>query len=324
MVGYLAPEPGEALHPANGAPRISVGIPAYQAAPTIGRALASIFRQTLLPHEVIVCDDGSTDDLDAALAPYRHRITLIRKPNGGCGSAKNASGRAATGDYVAWLDADDEWLPTRLERLSQVLTVRPDLDILTTDAFVEVQGKGVIRRFWQSEFPTTDQDRVILRRDFLTFSVVRRSSWMEAGGFDETVAVGEDYDCWVRLILAGNVAGLVPEPLYWYRIHGGNLSMQRSRMLRGIYRALCKALESSALDAEQHRIVRERMAKLEDLIEAADAREALLSADKGSTKRVWQAALRPGLSQRSRVAFAAAAALPPVARWYDRRFVRVG
>src|SRR5438046_1126481 len=95
-------------------PDFSVVIPAYNAAATIGDAVESALTQTLAPHEVIVCDDGSTDDLDGALSPYRNRIVLIIKKNGGEGSAKATASAAATGDFVVVLDADDVFAAERL------------------------------------------------------------------------------------------------------------------------------------------------------------------------------------------------------------------
>src|SRR3954452_9165647 len=87
-------------------PTFSVMIGAYQAAGTIGDALESVFAQTEPAHEVIVVDDGSTDDLDSALSPYRDRIKLVRKQNGGVASTRNAALGVATGEFMAILDAD--------------------------------------------------------------------------------------------------------------------------------------------------------------------------------------------------------------------------
>lgn len=128
-------------------PTFSVIVAAYQAAATIGEALASAFAQTVLPHEVVVCDDGSTDALDAALAPFRDRIRLVRQENRGEGAAKNAAARAAGGDFVVILDADDVYLPERLEALGELAAVRPDLDVLTTDAMLELEGRELGRYY---------------------------------------------------------------------------------------------------------------------------------------------------------------------------------
>jgi glycosyltransferase involved in cell wall biosynthesis len=150
------------------APTFSVIIPAYQAAAFIRDAIESVLAQTSPPLEVIVCDDGSTDDLDRALAPYRDRITLLRKENGGEASAKNVAARAASGDFVAILDADDVYHPERLEALAELATDRPDLDIVTTDCFVAFDGR-IVRNCYHGDyrFEVDDQRRGILERNFV-------------------------------------------------------------------------------------------------------------------------------------------------------------
>src|SRR5262245_43212492 len=97
-------------------PTISTIIPAYRAAHTIARALASVLGQTYPSNEILVVDDGSPDDIAGAVRPYGERVTLLRKPNGGAASARNLGLDRARGDLVAFLDADDYWEPHKLER----------------------------------------------------------------------------------------------------------------------------------------------------------------------------------------------------------------
>ena len=117
---------------------------------------------------MIVCDDGSTDDLEGALAPFLERITLIRKENGGEATAKNAAAHEASGDFLVILDADDVYLPERLAALAELARARPDLDVLTSDAVLEVDGEAV-RRCYTPELPfeVEDQRSAILRRNFV-------------------------------------------------------------------------------------------------------------------------------------------------------------
>src|ERR687898_594845 len=139
---FLAPPEKQHLKP-SAAPTFSVVVAAYQVANLIGEALDSIRQQTVAPLEVIVCDDGSTDELEEALSPYSDEIVLLRKQHGGEASAKNAAAFAARGDFVVILDADDVYLPTRLEALTALARARPDLDILTTDAYLVANGRRV-------------------------------------------------------------------------------------------------------------------------------------------------------------------------------------
>src|SRR5262249_40357902 len=126
-------------------PSFSVVIAAYQAEATVAAAVRSALDQARRPLEVIVCDDGSTDGTAGALAPFRDQLVLLRQENGGEASAKNAGMRASRGDYVAILDADDVFLSGRLEALAAAASLRPDLDILTTDAYLELDGRRVRR-----------------------------------------------------------------------------------------------------------------------------------------------------------------------------------
>jgi hypothetical protein len=210
-------------------PSFSVVIAAYNAAATIGEALASAFAQTAPPQDVVVCDDGSTDDLLTATAPFADRITLLRQQNAGEGAAKNAGVRAATAEFAVFLDADDVFDPERLEALGELASARPDLDILTTDALLEVDG-AVVRRCYDESwtFDVEDQRAAILERNFVFgLAAVRRERFLAVGGFETSLLYAADWDLWSRLILDGSRAGLVVVPLATYRLRSTSLSAQR-------------------------------------------------------------------------------------------------
>ena len=223
------------------APTFSVVIPAYQAASTIGQAIESVLAQTRRPHQVIVCDDGSTDDLHGAVEPYLDRIVLVRRENGGGAAALNTAIGHATGDFVAGLDADDAYLPGRIEAVAELAATRPDLDILATNMYFERDGKIVGHMYERREFPLEDQRRAILDWCFLFHPAVRRSRLVEIGGFDTDLRIAYDWDCWLRLILSGSRAGLVEEPLTRYRLVSGSLSDDRPRSLSERVTVLRKA-----------------------------------------------------------------------------------
>ncbi len=232
MRTFLAP-PVERPPAPGPAPTFSVVIPVYNAAATVGEAIESALRQTVPAHEVIVCDDGSTDDLDDAIAPYRERIIFMRKENGGGASALNAAAARATGEFVALLDADDAYASERLEALNELATARPDLDILTTDAVYEVDGREVGRFNGPANpFAVTQQREAILERCFIFGPAVLRARLLKVGGWDESVAIAYDWDLWLRLILNGSQAGSVDEPLFRYRLHDASLSARRAESLR--------------------------------------------------------------------------------------------
>ena len=110
-------------------PVCSVVIPAFQAAASIGDAVRSVLDQDVPPMEIVVVDDGSTDDVTGALAPFGDAVRLVRIDHGGESAAKNAGVLAARGDWVALLDADDRFLPGRLAALVGLAIARPDLDL---------------------------------------------------------------------------------------------------------------------------------------------------------------------------------------------------
>jgi len=157
-------------------------IPAYEAAMTIGEAVESLRGQTLAPHEVIVCDDGSGDDLEGALEPYRDFVRVLRSEHRGVAAARNKLIRAATGDFIVPLDADDVYAPTRLRRLAELASARPDLDILSTDANL-VSGGRVVGRFNEkTPFAVRDQQEAILNRCFVICPAMRRNRLLELDG----------------------------------------------------------------------------------------------------------------------------------------------
>ena len=188
-------------------PSFSIAIAAYQAAATIAEAVESALAQTLPPVDVVVCDDGSTDDLAAALGPLRERIVLLRQENRGEAAAKNAAARATTGAFVAFLDADDFYYPRRLEALAELASARPELDVLTTNADLEIDGV-VTGRYYPdvAEFPVQDQALAIIRSDSAIFgaAAVRRSTFEGAGGLNESLRSGDDWELWIRLALGGS------------------------------------------------------------------------------------------------------------------------
>lgn len=271
MFRFLVPPPAGPTAPGP-TPSFSIVIRAYQAAATIGEAIESALAQTL-PAELIVCDDGSTDDLDAALAPYLDRIRLIRKENGGGASALNVGARAATGEFVAILDADDVYDARRIEALAELGTVRPDLDIITTDAYLEAGGEIVGRFNESTPFDVDDQRAAILRSCFVGgWPAVRRSRVLAAGGWDESLRIGNDWDCWLRLILDGARAGLVDEPLMRYRRDSRGLTSDRIASLRERVHILEKARSHPSLTRRERRIlessIRWQRSRLERGIEA--------------------------------------------------------
>ena len=312
---FHVPPPPPGLEPGR-VPSFSVLIPTYQAERYVVAAVESALAQTRPPHEVIVCDDGSTDGTARVLEPYRDRIAYLRKENGGEGSAKNAAARAASGDFVVLLDADDTYLPERLEALGQLAAARPDLDLVTTDAFVEVDGEAVRRVYASaSRFDVGDQRKAILRGNFIHgHCAIRRDTYLAAGGFDESIRFTADWDCWIRLILGGARAGLVAEPLAVYRVWEGGLSSSRLAYARGHVQTLEKTALRSDLDPSEREVLDEALAARRRAEALVAAETALAEGAPDARGRLLRIALGAGFGARTRAKAAGAALAPGAAR----------
>jgi glycosyltransferase involved in cell wall biosynthesis len=209
--------------------RIAVVIPVYRAA-FLADALQSVFTQTRPPDEVIVIDDGSPDQaqLQRALAAYASRVTVIAQPNAGAAAARNAGLRASTADLVAFLDADDRWLPEFLERQLGYLAVHPEIDLVYADALVVGDTPAVGSTFMTmcpSRGEVTLRSLLAQECNVLTSTVVvRRQLVVEAGFFDVALRRGQDFDLWLRLVARGARVGYQEVLLAERRLHGNNLS----------------------------------------------------------------------------------------------------
>jgi glycosyltransferase involved in cell wall biosynthesis len=299
-------------------------IAAYQVADVIGNALDSIRSQTLRPLEVIVCDDGSTDSLQTALIPYRDEIVLLRQENRGESAARNAAARAASGDFVAILDADDVYRPGYLEAVSELAELRPDLDILTTNGVLvadDVEVRQLYNRGWS--FEVADQRRAILQRNFVFgLAAVRRSALLEQGGFDESIIWTEDWDLWLRLILAGSGAGCIDEPLAEYRLRETSLTTRRRELLLGKIGTLEKARANASLRAEERVVLEQSIADYRRELAFQDLTAAVAAGEGGTRRRTAALLLASGFDRRRRVELLGMTLAPPIAARVLRRRAR--
>ena len=212
--------------------KISVVIPAYNAASFLPRCLKSVFAQTLKPAEVIVVDDGSSDN-SAALAEELG-AKVIRCQNGGPAAARNAGIQATSSDWIALLDADDMWAPEKLER--QVVLIRPET-VMVYSGIRIFDDNGV-----RGERPAADPVSV---RKMLRFSnpiipsaaLVRRDAVIQNGGFRKDAAPCEDWEMWVRLQRLGEFESL-PDAVTDYYVYPQSLSANPERMLKALDRII--------------------------------------------------------------------------------------
>jgi len=313
------PAAAAGIEPA-GRPSFSVIVAAYQSADVVAAAVRSALAQTEPPLEILVADDGSTDDVSGALAPFAGAVRLLRLPHRGAASARNVAAASATGDFLVVLDADDTWDPRRLERLADLSSSRPDLDLLTTDAWFVVDGERRGRFYEYNTFPTTRQSTEILRRTFFFSHVaVRRTRWESVGGFTADLARGQDWDLQLRLLLSGSSAGCVLEPLADYTIHSKSLSANRYESLMARVVLLERArLNQSLSDAQTAVLVAAQRGYRQRAL-AARAEQTLMSGAPGRRRAALAAMAAGGVGRRRRVLLAAAAVVPT---WVGSRLRR--
>lgn len=250
-------------------PRLSVVIPAYNAATTIRAAVASTLRQTQPVLEVIVVDDGSTDSTAETVASIDDpRVRLVSRPNGGPSAARNSGIAVARGTWVGFLDSDDLWLPVYAERTCAALTAASNPGFVYTDAYRFDTDSGRVKRGWAlsaPDPPPPDRESfliALLRRNFVfTAATVPASVLAQVGGYDERLAMSEEYDLWLRILIAGFDPVWMGGPLALYREHAGQSSRQILRMKRtalDVYRGL--SLESLPSDAARAVLIEQRAA----------------------------------------------------------------
>lgn len=210
-------------------PLVTVVIPTYNYGAYVGQAIESALAQTYPAVEVVVVDDGSTDDTPARLAAYGDRIRVVRQANQGLSAARNAGIAAAAGEFIALLDSDDAFHPRKLELQLRHLARNPAVGLAGTHHFSDparmwpaVEADPAVR--------PVALDELVLRSPFSPSSAVFRASCAAAvGGFDAGLRSVEDRDFWIRVGAKSPVAVVAAE-LTYYRVTPGSMSRNPERM----------------------------------------------------------------------------------------------
>jgi glycosyltransferase involved in cell wall biosynthesis len=237
-------------------PHVSVIIPVFNSAHLIGHALQSVFAQTYSDFEVVVVDDGSSDqaELVAVLQQWSDRVHYVRQANGGPAAARNTGIAHAKGELIAFLDADDEWLPEKLARQVDYFAEYPETGLLHTAVVDESRPQAVSGGPPRAAF--CDLFHTVFFVNTLTVMIPRRVL-QEVGNFDERREVHiEDWDLWLR-IAARHPFGYLAEPLAYHR-PGGFMSSQVERTYAAQVLVMEKNFGLCQIACERHRAAPQR------------------------------------------------------------------
>ncbi len=267
---------------------VSVVIPAYNAAPYIAETLDSVLNQSFAGYEVIVVNDGSPDrpQLERVLAPYRTRIVYLTQPNRGPSAARNHGIRQARGEYVAFLDSDDVWMPEYLATQMRILLADPSLALLYSNGVVigDVPYAGHdLMSMAPSQGPVTFERLIGLECTVLTSCVVaRRQAVIDAGLFDERFMRSEDFHLWSRLAYRGARIAYHREVLVKHRRRGGSLSDDATAMMKAAIEVLHDLEASLSLTERQKSLVARHIASCRARIALEEGRCLFVSGEYGA------------------------------------------
>lgn len=230
-----------------GRPSVSVVIPTYNSEAFLADAIGSAQRQSHCPLEIIIVDDGSTDSTAAVAAGFGTGIRYTYQANAGPSAARNTGLKMATGDIIAFLDADDLWAERALEAQIGCLAADPHLDIaLGLTQVLRLAEPASLARFepfgepWHLLSPGA--------------AAIQRAAFSRVGGFDESMRSAEDLDWFLRANEAGVIMARHNHVVLQYRIHGGNVTRQKAWRDEHIAAAFKKSLDRRRLGEDVARL----------------------------------------------------------------------
>lgn len=259
-------------------PKVSIIITAHNYAQYLERCLESAFEQTYSDYEIVVVDDGSTDEtpeiLRSAKARNPDQLRVIHLEGLGLPAACNAGIEAAVGDYIVRLDADDYFDENLLTVEANYLDTHSDVDLVFPDYYTVDNNGDILEHIRMMK--VNDEVELLNRSPLAAGAMYRRSSWAQINGYDETLEYQEDYDFWVRFVDKFEVRN-VNLPLMYYRQHGSNMSRNLSGRLearRDVKRKfVSQNLASASANAEVLGIIPARSEQRVDIPDEAELRE---------------------------------------------------
>ncbi|NLF42696.1 MAG: glycosyltransferase family 2 protein [Bacteroidales bacterium] len=227
--------------------KISVIIPTYNRALYLTKAVDSVLEQTYRNYEIIVVDDGSTDNTKEVLLPYRDKIRYIYQDNKGVSTARNTGILKANGELIAFLDSDDEWFPDKLKIQVSDFELFPDAVLSCTNAIIETADKEKVDFFRDCHFLHLEQSQSFYKPSFKSFvitptALVMRSALFKVGMFDERLSIYEDLDLFFRMFTLGHI---IINPIRLVKVyrreepHNLNLTSQSNNKEKCLDNLLC-------------------------------------------------------------------------------------
>lgn len=266
-------------------PRVSIIIAAYNAVDTLAETLTSIIGQTYDNYEVILVDDGSTDNtLELALSfqlSFPHCI-IIKQANQGPASARNHALVYATGDLVAILDADDVLLPGYLEKLVNILHVTKADAVYPNAWFIGEVPNDYEGQTFMDKLPSRDPVRLVdvfaRRTNIFIATLLKKDVVMSVGGFDEHQSTAADLALWIKLLARGNIFTFTREPLVLYRRRSDSLSRQEQLTLVEVIK-LYRSWSIQKLNKEESLEVHHRLSFYRGKLAVVKGKQALKAGD---------------------------------------------
>ena len=227
-------------------PKVSVIIPAYNSMNYLPETMASLFAQTFDDFEAIIVNDGSDDDIETWVAQNLkdRRVKLVSQDNQGAPVARNTGIANAKGEYIAFLDADDLWEATKLEKQVQILDQNPEVGLVYTwVTYINEQGTSS-GRIVKNQVEGDVWVRIVQRNiiDCGSVPLVRHQCLETLGAFDPSLSSGQDWDLWIRIASDYQFAA-IKEPLVYYRQHQNNKSKNYHKKIQNFQRIIEKAFQ---------------------------------------------------------------------------------
>jgi glycosyltransferase involved in cell wall biosynthesis len=300
--------------------KISAIIPAYNSAPYIADAIASIRGQTVPVSEIIVVDDGSTDATGEVVNETDPAATYIRQENRGPSAARNRGVESASGDWIAFLDADDQWTPGKTKAQIEALSSSPELRLVASDmSEIDLSGHtitpSVLAKHQLLPFFRGLDGRPIphalvrlMRKNFIPTGtvLVRRDTLLENGLFNTDIRYGEDLELWAR-IAANHPIACLPEVHMLRRQHGLNATQSTLPLLADLVKVTRSIREACGKQLQQQGV------NPDELVAAALwnlGYGQFASGDYKAARQTFSASTREHPSKRARL-YRLVASLPP-------------